>query len=81
MLDIKVYGPGCAKCKETEKRVRNVVEHSGLEATVTHAMDFAEMARAGILSTPAVAINGEIKMAGRVPTEDEIKDWVLAIVK
>lgn len=81
MLDIKVYGPGCAKCKETEKRVRHVVEHSGVQATVTHAMDFVEMARAGILSTPAVSINGEIKMSGRVPTEDEIKEWVIAVAK
>ncbi len=76
MLNIKVYGPGCAKCKETEKRVRHVVEQSGVEATVTHATDFAEMAKAGVLMTPAVAVNGVVKLSGRIPSEDEIRSWL-----
>jgi small redox-active disulfide protein 2 len=76
MLNIKVYGPGCAKCKETEKRVRHVVEQAGIEATITHATDFAEMAKAGVMVTPAVSVNGVIKKAGTVPTEDEIREWV-----
>ncbi len=76
MLTITVYGPGCAKCKETEKRVRHVVEQSGIAANVTHATDFAEMARAGILMTPAIAVNGVVKSSGRVPSEDEIRNWV-----
>jgi len=77
MLNITVYGPGCAKCKETEKRVRDVVERSGVEANITHAIDFSEMARAGVMMTPAVAVNGIIKLAGRIPTADEIKGWLL----
>ena len=76
MFNIKVYGPGCAKCKETEKRVRHVVEQSGVEATVTHATDFAEIAKAGVLMTPAVAVNGVVKLAGRIPNEGEIKSWL-----
>jgi small redox-active disulfide protein 2 len=76
MLNITVYGPGCAKCKETERRVRHVVEQTGVEATVRKATDFAEMAKAGILSTPAVSINGEIKVAGRIPSTDEIVAWL-----
>lgn len=76
MLNITVYGPGCAKCKETEKRVRHVVEQSGIEANVVKASDFADMAKAGILTTPAVAVNGAIKVAGRIPSEDEIKGWL-----
>jgi small redox-active disulfide protein 2 len=76
MLNITVYGPGCAKCKETEKRVRHVVEQSGKEATVTHATDFAEMAKAGILMTPAVSVNGVVKSSGRIPSEDDIRSWL-----
>jgi small redox-active disulfide protein 2 len=76
MLNITVYGPGCAKCKETEKRVRNVVQQSGIEATISHAMDFAEMAKAGILMTPAVVINGVVRFAGRIPNENEIREWL-----
>ena len=73
MLNITVYGPGCTKCKETEKRVRHVIEQVGVEATVTHAIDFAEMAKAGVLMIPAVAVAGVIKLAGRIPSEDEIR--------
>jgi small redox-active disulfide protein 2 len=77
MLDIKVYGPGCAKCKETEKRVCHVVEQLGIEAAVHKASDFAEMAKAGIMVTPAVSVNGTIKISGRIPSEEEIKAWLL----
>lgn len=77
MLEIKIYGPGCARCKEAEKRVRHVVEQSGVEANITHATDFAEMAKAGVMMTPAVAINGAIKKAGDIPSEDEIRTWLL----
>ncbi len=78
MLTITVYGPGCAKCKETEKRVRHAVEHSGVDATVEKASDFAEMAKAGILMTPAISVNGVVKSTGRIPSEDEIRDWLTA---
>ena len=76
MLDITVYGPGCAKCKETEKRVRHVVQKTGIPAYVRKADDFAEMAKAGVLMTPAVSVNGKIKLAGRIPTEEEIAAWL-----
>ncbi len=73
MLNITVYGPGCAKCKETERRLRHVVEQTGVEAVVTKATDFAEMAKAGVLTTPAVAVDGVVKIAGHIPSEDEIR--------
>ena len=73
MLNITVYGPGCAKCKETERRLRHVVEQTGAEAVVTKATDFAEMAKAGVLTTPAVAVDGVVKIAGHIPSEDEIR--------
>ena len=76
MLKITVYGPGCAKCQETEKRVRHVIEQAGVEATVLHATDVVEMAKAGILMTPAVAINGVVKSSGRIPSEDDIRGWL-----
>ncbi len=76
MLNITVYGPGCAKCKETERRVRHVIEQSGAEAEVTKATDIIELARAGILTTPAVAVNGVIKVAGRIPDSEEIIKWL-----
>ncbi len=76
MLNITIYGPGCAKCHETERRVRHVVEQSRVEANVRKATDFAEMAKAGVLMTPAVAVDGVMKSAGRVPSEEEIRGWM-----
>lgn len=76
MRNITVYGPGCAKCKETERRVRQVLEDSGIEANITKAVDFAEIAKAGVLATPAISIDGVIRLSGRVPKEDEIKAWI-----
>lgn len=76
MLNITIYGPGCAKCHETERRVRHVVDQCGVDASIRKASDFAEMAKAGILITPAVAINGLIRSSGRIPSEDEISAWI-----
>lgn len=76
MFTITVYGPGCAKCKETEKRVRHVVEQSGIDANVIKATDFRDLAKAGILMTPAISIDGVVKSTGRIPSEEEIRDWL-----
>jgi small redox-active disulfide protein 2 len=76
MRNIIVYGPGCAKCKETERRVRHVLAASGVEANITKAVDFVAIAKAGVLATPAVGVDGVIKLSGRVPNEDEIKSWL-----
>ncbi|MGC2110699.1 MAG: thioredoxin family protein [Candidatus Korobacteraceae bacterium] len=75
-MDIAVYGPGCARCKETEKRVRHVAEQSDVHTTVTHLADPVAMAKAGVLRTPAVAMNGVIKVSGRIPEEEEIRQWL-----
>ncbi|MDT8336079.1 MAG: thioredoxin family protein, partial [Desulfurivibrionaceae bacterium] len=53
-MEIKVMGPGCAKCAETEEIVREAVNAAGIEATIEKVSDFQEMARHGVLSTPAV---------------------------
>ena len=75
-MEIKVYGPGCKKCKTTEEVVREAVAELGREATVTKVSDISEIASAGILSTPAVAVDGLIKSTGKVPSKDEVKSWI-----
>ncbi|MFB3813342.1 MAG: thioredoxin family protein [Terriglobales bacterium] len=78
MLSITVFGPGCPRCKETERIVRQVVEQSGTQADVQKVSDPTAMAKAGILLTPAVAVNGVVKTAGRIPSESEIRNWIAA---
>ena len=73
---IKVLGPGCRKCHETEKLVKEVVAATGSDATVEYITDIAEIARHGIFSTPAVIVDDAVKSVGKVPGRGEIKGWL-----
>ncbi len=73
MKTITVYGPGCMKCQKTEAIVRQVVADLKIDAAIEHVTDFQAIAAAGILSTPAVAVDGVVKLKGRVPTADEAR--------
>ena len=73
MKKIEIFGTGCPKCKRTEQNVRRAVQELGIEAEVIHVYDQLEMLKRGITNTPAVVIDGEVKITGRVPEVDEIK--------
>lgn len=75
-MKITVYGPGCTKCHETEDLVKKVVAESGSAAVVEKVSDLQAMMKMGIISTPGVAVDGVLKLAGRVPKVDEIKGWL-----
>ncbi|HLZ43976.1 MAG TPA: thioredoxin family protein [Candidatus Sulfotelmatobacter sp.] len=75
MLNIVVFGPGCSRCVETERMVRRVVEQMGIPVEVQKVNDPQGMAKAGVLLTPAVTVNGVLKVSGRIPKEDEIRGW------
>lgn len=73
---IKVCGPGCANCSKAESIVKEAVAEVGIDAEIMKITDFAEMAKLGVLSTPAIIVNGEIKCVGKVPTKNEIIVWL-----
>ena len=75
-MEIKVYGPGCAKCVTVDKLVREVVSQKSPDISVEKISDIREMMKAGILSTPAVVIDGGLKSSGRVPSKEEIESWI-----
>jgi small redox-active disulfide protein 2 len=76
-MDIKVLGPGCAKCKQTEKIVREAVVESGAtDARVEKVVDIMQIAGYGVFGTPAVIIDGEVKSVGKVPKKEEVKSWL-----
>ncbi|GAB4336933.1 MAG: thioredoxin family protein [Desulfobulbaceae bacterium] len=75
-MDIKVCGPGCAKCEETERLVREAVAEAGVEATIEKITDFNAIAGFGVFSTPAVVIDGVVKCVGKVPSKKEILSWL-----
>ena len=75
-MEIKVCGPGCPSCAKAETVIREAVDAAGIEATVQKVTDFAEMAALGVLSTPAIVIDGQIKCVGRVPDKKEVTGWI-----
>jgi len=75
-MEIKVCGPGCANCTKAETIVKEAVADSGIDARILKISDFAEMAKLGVLSTPAVLVNGQIKCVGKVPTKNEVLEWL-----
>jgi len=75
-MQIKVLGPGCPKCHETEKLVREAVAEAGVSADVVKVSDFQEMAMLGVFATPAVVVDGAVKYSGKVPTKKDILAWL-----
>jgi small redox-active disulfide protein 2 len=75
-MDIKVLGPGCPKCQQTEKIVKEAVAEAGVAATVEKVTDLMKIAGYGVFGTPAVVVNGEVKCVGKIPTKDDVKAWL-----
>lgn len=75
-MEIKVLGPGCAKCKQTEQIVKEAVAESGAAATVEKVTDVMEIAGYGVFGTPAVVVDGEVKSVGKVPKKAEVAGWI-----
>ena len=76
MKKIVVYGPGCSRCKETEKIVMNVLAETNADVDFQAVHDMKTMVDAGVMATPAVSVDGVIKVAGRIPKPAEIKSWL-----
>ncbi len=67
-MEVKILGSGCAKCNEMERLARQAVETLGIDATVEHVSDFGEIMAFGVMTTPALVIDGQVRIAGRVPS-------------
>jgi small redox-active disulfide protein 2 len=75
-MDIKILGSGCAKCKRLEQLTKEVVDELGVEATFDHVTDINKIMAYPVLSTPALVVNEEVKVAGRMPSKEEIAGWL-----
>jgi small redox-active disulfide protein 2 len=73
---IEVCGPGCPRCQATEKNVRQALRELGKEAKVVKVKDLKEISARGVMMTPAVIIDGVKAFEGRIPSAEEIKDWL-----
>jgi small redox-active disulfide protein 2 len=72
-MEIKILGTGCPKCKTLEKMTREVVEETGIIANIEKVEDIMEIMRYGVMSTPALVVDGIVVVKGRIPSTAEIK--------
>jgi small redox-active disulfide protein 2 len=72
-MDVKVLGPGCRNCVTLEARTRDALDGLGLDATIEKVTDPATIAGYGILSTPGLVVDGEVVVAGKVPSVRQLK--------
>jgi small redox-active disulfide protein 2 len=72
-MKIEILGTGCPKCEALEKNVEKAVAELNLQAEITKVTDIVEIATRGVMMTPALSVDGAIKLVGKVATADEIK--------
>ena len=75
---IKILGPGCTNCKTLERVTREAVTTLGVDATIEKVTDYAAIAGYGVMSTPALVIDEQVVVAGRVPTPAAVRDLLTA---
>jgi len=75
---IEILGTGCAKCKKLEDITREAVHESGTEAYINHITDIKAIMNYGVMTTPALVIDGVVKVAGKIPSRDDVKHWITA---
>lgn len=73
---IKVLVSGCANCKKLEANVNEAVKELGIEATIEKVQNFKDIAAYGVMRTPALVVDEQVKIAGKVPTVEEIKKYL-----
>jgi len=75
-MDIKILGPGCARCHQLEKTVKEVVKELGIDASIEEVKDVKKIMAYPILTTPGLVVNGEVLCSGRVPSKAEVTQFV-----
>jgi len=75
-LEIKVLGPGCARCNQLEQDLMAVMAEMNLIADIEHVTDVLEIGSYGVMGTPALLINGAVKSVGSIPSKAKLKIWL-----
>lgn len=75
-MEIKILGPGCAKCRQTETVVKKAVAEAGVAAHIEKVSDLMEIAGYGVFGTPAVIVDGEVKSVGKIPKKQDVESWL-----
>lgn len=75
-MEIRILGPGCPRCEEVRKRTIDVLVELNIAADVQKITDMKKIMEYKIMATPGLVINGRVICSGRIPSKDEIKEWI-----
>ena len=75
-MKIQILGTGCPKCKQIETNAREAVKNLNIEAVIEKITDINQIIDFGVTATPALAVDGDVKFSGRIPSVEEIEDVI-----
>jgi small redox-active disulfide protein 2 len=75
-MKLEILGTGCAKCRKLEELTKEAVKDMGIEADIVKVQDIKAIMSYGVMMTPALVVDGEVKVAGKIPSLNEIKKWI-----
>ena len=75
-MKIEIFGSGCSNCTKVYEIVEEVISKSGIDADIIKVTDMKEIVSRGIMRTPALAVNGKVVCAGRIPKIQEVEGWI-----
>ena len=78
MKHVKVYGPGCKRCDATEQMVRDAAAKLSIDVEIEKVSDYAQIAMAGVISTPGITIDGKLVHSGGLPDAAALETWLAA---
>lgn len=80
-MHVRILGPGCARCWQLERDVRDVMAELNLAGDLVHVDDLKEIARSGVMGAPALVVNGKVLAVGSVPSKADIRKWLTQMAK
>ncbi len=76
-MEIKILGTDCSRCKALERVTNDTVKVMGLDASVSKVEDIMEIMKYGVMTTPALVVNGRVVLKGKVPSVNKLKDLLI----
>ena len=75
-MKIQILGTGCPKCRKVAEVAEKAVAELGVEAEVVKVTDINEIMNFGVMMTPALAVDGDVKVSGKIPSLEDVKKWI-----
>lgn len=75
-MDLKILGTGCSKCKRLEEATKAAADELGIQYTIEKVTDLEKIMAFSVMSTPALVVDGQVKVTGRVPSVEDIKKLI-----